>query len=54
MGDLFTGSGGRKYRYLLPRKLSNPNDSGISTKVESGSNTLNFEIDEDGQVKISH
>lgn len=51
---LFTDSGGRKYRYLLPKKLSNPNNSGISAKVESGSSTLNFDIDEDGQVKISH
>jgi hypothetical protein len=51
--DLFTDSGGRKYRYLLPKKLSNPNDSGVTAKVEPGSNTLNFDIDESGQVKVN-
>jgi hypothetical protein len=51
--DLFTDSGGRKYRYLMPKKLSNPGESGISVKVERGSNTLNFDIAEDGQVRIN-
>jgi hypothetical protein len=52
--DLFTDSGGRKYRYVLPKKLGNPNESGISAKIDSGSNTLNFDIDAEGQVKVSH
>jgi hypothetical protein len=51
--DLFTDSGGRKYRYLLPKRLSNPNESGVTAKVERGSNTLNFDISEDGQVRVS-
>jgi hypothetical protein len=50
---LFTDSGGRKYRYVLPMKLSNPQESGVSVKVERGSNTLNFEIDENSQVKVN-
>jgi hypothetical protein len=52
-GELFTDSGGRKYRYVVPKKLSNPSESGISVKVERGSNSFNFEIGEDGQVKVN-
>jgi len=51
--DLFTDSGGRKYHFVVPKKLSNPSESGISVKVEKGSNTLNFEIAEDGQVRVN-
>jgi hypothetical protein len=51
--DLFTDSGGRKYHYVLPKKLSNPSESGISVRVERGSNTFNFEIDENSQVKVN-
>jgi hypothetical protein len=52
--DLFTDRSGKKWRYLVPKRLSNPNESGVVAKVERGSNTLNFDIDENGHVKTSH
>jgi hypothetical protein len=52
-GDTFTDRGGVKWRYLVPKKFTNPEESGIIAKVESGSNTMNFEIDETGKVTIT-
>jgi hypothetical protein len=51
--DLFTDKGGNKYRYTVPKKFSNPQESGIIAKVERGSNTLTFEIDESGKVTVN-
>jgi hypothetical protein len=51
--ELFTDRSGKKWRYVVPKRLSNPNESGVVAKVERGSNTLNFDIDENGQVKMS-
>jgi hypothetical protein len=51
--DLFTDRAGRKWRYIVPKKFSDPRESGIITRVESGSNTMNFEIDESGNVRIT-
>lgn len=52
--DLFTDARGNKWRYVVPKKLSDPNQSGVVVKIERGSNTVNFEISEDGQVKVSN
>jgi hypothetical protein len=51
--DLFTDRAGRKWRYLVPKKYSNPEESGIIAKVSRGSNTMNIEIDEAGNVRIN-
>jgi hypothetical protein len=51
--DLFTDRAGKKWRYVVPKRLSDPNESRVVAKVERGSNTLNFDIDENGQVKTS-
>jgi hypothetical protein len=51
--DTFTDRGGVKWRFVVPKKLINPEESGIIAKVERGSNTMNFEIDETGKVTIS-
>jgi hypothetical protein len=52
-GDLYTDRGGRKFRYSVPKKFSNPAESGIFAKVDRGSNTLNLDIDEAGNVRIN-
>src|SRR4051794_15130241 len=51
--DLFTDAGGKKWRYLVPKKLSDPDQSGVTVKIERGSNTIDFEISEDGHVRVS-
>jgi hypothetical protein len=51
--DTFTDRGGKKWRYVIPKKLTNPQESGIFAKVDRGSNTMNFEIDESGNVQIT-
>jgi hypothetical protein len=51
--DLFTDAGGKKWRYLVPKKLSDPDQSGVTVKIERGSNTINFDISEDGRVVVS-
>jgi hypothetical protein len=51
--EFFTDKGGKKYRYTVPKKFSNPQVSGIFTKVERGSNTMNFNIDESENVIIN-
>jgi hypothetical protein len=52
--EFFTDRGGKKFRFVIPQKLSDPRESGIIAKVESGSNTINFDIDESGKVVINH
>jgi hypothetical protein len=51
--ELFTDRGGSKWRFTVPKKLTNPQESGIIAKVERGSQTMNFEIDESGEVRIT-
>ena len=52
-GDTFTDRGGRTYRYVIPKKLGNYQESGVEVVVARGSNTINFEIAEDGTVRIA-
>ncbi|GAC1471442.1 MAG: hypothetical protein NVSMB9_17610 [Isosphaeraceae bacterium] len=51
--ETFTDRGGKVWRFVVPKKLVNPEESGIVAAVQSGSNTFNFEIDESGNVKIN-
>ena len=51
--DTFTDKGGQRWRFVVPRKFTNPQESGIIAKVESGSNTMNFDIDDSGNVMIN-
>jgi hypothetical protein len=51
--ETFTDRGSAKWRFVIPKKLTNPQESGIMAKVERGSQTINFEIDESGQVRIT-
>jgi hypothetical protein len=50
--ELFTDKGGKKYRYIVPIKFSRPEESGIIVKID-GSQTVNFDIDESGNVRIN-
>ena len=52
-GDTFTDRGGRVYRYVIPKKLGMPEESGLEVDVSSGSNTVNIEIAEDGTASIA-
>jgi hypothetical protein len=40
------------YRIVTPEKLSNPETSRIMVEVKRGSNTLNFDIQESGEVVV--
>jgi hypothetical protein len=44
---------GNVYRFLAPEKLANPETSGISVQISTGSNRVNFAIAEDGSVKVT-
>jgi hypothetical protein len=44
--------GANVYRIATPEKLSNPETSGILVQVKGGSNTLNFDILESGEVIV--
>jgi hypothetical protein len=50
--DTFTDKGGQKWRFVVPRKFTNPQESGIIAKVDR-SQTVNFDIDESGNVRIN-
>jgi hypothetical protein len=50
--ELFTDKGGKKYRYLVPMKFSRPDESGIFVKID-GAQTVNFDIDDSGKVRIN-
>ncbi len=50
--EFFTDKGGKKYRYIVPKKYSVPDESGIIVKIE-GSRTVNFDIDESGNVRVN-
>jgi hypothetical protein len=51
-GDTFTDRGGRVYRYVVPMKLGLAEESGLTVEVTRGSNTVTFEIAEDGTTRI--
>jgi hypothetical protein len=48
-----TGLDGKTFRVVVPEKVGSTETSGISVEVSGGSNTLNFDIAEDGTAKIS-
>jgi hypothetical protein len=50
--EIFTDKGGKKFRFVVPRKFSSPEESGIIVKID-GSRTVNFDIDESGNVRVS-
>src|SRR5262249_14601348 len=50
--ELFNHKGGEKIRYVVPKKYSVPDESGILVKVD-GSQTINFDIDDSGNVRIN-
>jgi hypothetical protein len=50
--DVMTDRGGRKFRLVVPRKFSNPMESGIIVKVDRSA-TVNFDIDDSGNVRVS-
>jgi hypothetical protein len=51
--DTFTDRGGRTYRYVIPKKLGLTQESGLEVDVARGSNTINFDIAEDGTASIA-
>lgn len=50
--ELFTDKGGKKFRFVVPMKYSRPEESGIIVNIE-GSRTVDFDIDESGNVRIN-
>ena len=51
-GDTFTDRGGRTYRYVIPKKLGVPQESGLEVDVAPGSNTIDFDVTADGTARI--
>jgi hypothetical protein len=45
--------GGNVHRFLTSQDLANPEKSGIRVEISRGSNRVNFDIAEDGTVKVS-
>jgi hypothetical protein len=45
--------GGKVHRFLAPQNLANPETSGIRVEISRGSSRVNFDIAEDGTVKVS-
>jgi hypothetical protein len=43
---------GKTYRVIVPEKVLEPTTSGIQVEVARGSNTMDFDIQEDGTVQI--
>jgi len=44
---------GRAYRFLVPKKLADPETSGLEVRISAGSNRVDFAIEEEGSVKIN-
>jgi hypothetical protein len=44
---------GKAYRFLVDSKMANPETSGISVEISTGSNRVDFAFNEDGTVKIN-
>ena len=51
-GDTFSDRGGRVYRYVTPKKLGVPDESGLAVEVARGSNTVDIDVAEDGTARI--
>jgi hypothetical protein len=51
-GHTFTDPGGRVYKYVIPKEIGNAETSGIQVEVTRGSNRFNFDVQEDGKVKV--
>ena len=45
--------GGKVHRFLVPKSVADPETSGIKVEISTGSNRLDFAIEEDGSVKIN-
>jgi hypothetical protein len=43
---------GRTYEILVPEKVRKPETSGLSVEVKSGSNTIDFDVKDDGAVEV--
>jgi len=50
--ETFTDRGGQKWRFVVPKKFANPQESGIIAKVKPSSNTFNIVVDESGNISI--
>jgi hypothetical protein len=50
--ETYTDRSGHVYRYVVPKRLSSPDASGLSAKVSRGSNTLDLIIHKDGSAEI--
>jgi hypothetical protein len=48
-----TGLDGKTFRVILPEKVGSTKTSGITAEVSRGSNTLNFDVAEDGTTRIT-
>jgi hypothetical protein len=44
---------GKAYRFLVDSKMADPEKSGISVEISTGSNRVDFAFNEDGTVKIN-
>jgi hypothetical protein len=44
---------GKAYRFLVDNKMADPETSGISVEISTGSNRVDFAFNEDGTVKIN-
>jgi hypothetical protein len=53
-GPTYKARDGKTYRLLVPERLMNPETSGITAKVERGSNTIKIAIRKDGTAEVAH
>jgi hypothetical protein len=44
---------GKAYRFLVDKKMADPETSGINVEISTGSNRVDFAFNEDGTVKIN-
>jgi hypothetical protein len=44
---------GKAYRFLVDKKMADPETSGISVEISTGSNRVDFAFNDDGTVKIN-
>ena len=44
---------GKAYRFLVDKKMADPETSGISVEISTGSNRVDFAFGEDGTVKVN-
>jgi hypothetical protein len=43
---------GKTYRIVVPDKVLNPDSSGVTVEVQHGSQTIDFDVKEDGSVAV--